>query len=199
MVTDPNMRCVCGYRRFRENVQSVEASVQRWLRIEEEAVDGGFGSEPFGQLFGGGSGGTWGLFELDVLRTHKTLACEKCGRARSRQVIGGLGAFGSYVLGNYVFVLVDSSILLSCMRLRFVLAAEDIVLDVTVAPYGGTTLPIELADPITTADSPPGGAVLATTIYGLIPDVPIDGDYTVSLMDVCADVEIELMTLTLAA
>lgn len=193
MAADPNMRCVCGYRRFRESIRTAEEPVQRWLRYET-AAESGFGSTPFGLLFGSGSGGAWGLFELDVQRTRKQLACESCGRARIDQVIGGLGVFGSYVLGDYVFAVVESAALLSCLRIRFETAGETI--DVTPLPYGGTTLPIELEDPIETASSPPGGAVLAAAISVEIPSVTVGGEYVVSLVDVCVGGEIELMTLT---
>ncbi len=198
MTADPSMKCVCGYRRFRQTVQTVMEEAQCWVRFTGEGA-GGFGSTPFGTFFGSGPGGLWGLFALDVARTHRIISCESCARPRSDRVIGGVGVFGSYVFDGNVFVLVDSAALLSCMRIRFTHEDGTPVVDVTPTPYGGALLPVELEDPITTATTPPAGAVLAAGIYAEFPSVEVAGTYDVTLVDICADVSTELLSVELVA
>lgn len=196
MTADPNMKCVCGFRRFRESIRAVDDDVEQWVRFDDGTY-GGFGSTPFGTFFGSGAGGAWGLFELTVARTHQVLACESCGRARSDKVIGGNGVFGSYLLGNSIFVLISDASLLACLRVRFRNEELDITVDVSPTVYLGTPLPLVAPAPAETAPTPPAGATIAGLIRAVLPDVDEDAEFVVSLVDVCAGTETLLTTINL--
>lgn len=196
MAADPNMKCVCGFRRFRESVRVIDDDVEQWVRYDD-GVYGGFGSTPFGTFFGSGPSGSWGLFELTVARTHKILACESCGRTRSDQIIGGNGVFGSYLLGDSIFVVISDASLLACLRVRFRNDEFDITVDVSPTVYLGTPLPLAAPAPDVTAPAPPAGATIAGLIRAVLPDVDEDAEFVVSLVDVCAGTETLLTTINL--
>lgn len=169
MAVDPNMKCVCGFRRFRESVLAVTEGVESWLLYDV---------------------GTWGLFAIDVARTHKILACESCGRARSDRVIGGLGAYGAYDgLDGYVYILVTDASVLGCARARYTSVDHpEYYVDVAVAPHAGAADPVTPGSaPISSAPTPPAGAVVADVIRAALPDGSIlyDGDYVLTLVDIC--------------
>lgn len=194
MAADPNMRCVCGYRIFRERVVTVPETVEQWLLFDNGAY-GGFGSTPFGTFFGSGAAGAWGLFEAEVDRVHKQLSCENCNRLRSDTPLGGVGVFGSYRYGDSLFILVTDTSLISCLRVRFTSTLESV--SVSPTRYLGTPLPLAAPTPAVTAASPPPGAPIAGVLRVLLPDVDHDANFVVSLVDVCAGTEVSLTILPL--
>lgn len=194
MAADPNMRCVCGYRIFREHVITIPETVEQWLLFDNGSY-GGFGSTPFGTYFGSGAGGLWGLFEADVARVHKQLTCENCSRLRSDIPLGGVGVFGSYRYGDSLFILVTDTSLLSCLRVRFTSTLETVFVSPT--RYLGAPLPLSAPTPAVTAASPPPGATVAGLLRVLLPDVDHDASFVVSLVDVCASSEVPLTILSL--
>lgn len=195
MADDPNMKCVCGYRRFRQSLQTIEETVEEWVYFDDGSF-GGFGSTPYGTYFGAGETGLWGLFEVTVPRTHKILACESCARPRSDVVVGGVGVFGSYVLGDSIFIVVTDIAVLACMRVRFY-SAELGTFDVSPTLYGGAPLPLSAPAPPTTASDPPAGATVATILRARYPGVDGDGTFVVSLVDVCGGTEVLLTNIFL--
>lgn len=195
MAADPNMRCVCGYRVFREHIRTVPETVEQWVLYDDGSY-GGFGSTPFGTFFGSGSAGEWGLFSVEVSRTRKQLVCESCNRVRSDVPLGGVGVFGSYLYGDSIFILVTETSLLSCLRVRFTSSAYGTV-DVSPTRHFGPPLPLSAPAPVTTAPTPPAGATTAGILRAVLPDVDHDGDFVVSLVDVCAGVEVQLTIVAL--
>ncbi len=188
------MRCVCGFRVFREQVVVVPEVKEQWLLFDNGSY-GGFGSTPFGTFFGSGVGGTWGLFSADVGTVHKQVTCQNCARLRSAIRLGGVGVFGSYLFGDSLFILVTDTALLSCLKVRFANTTQTI--DVSPTRYLGAALPLSAPAPATTAATPPAGAVLAGLLRAVLPDVDQDGDFTVSLVDTCAGTEVSLTILAL--
>jgi len=183
MTADPNMKCVCGYRKFRDQRITLIEPATQWVLFDNGAY-GGFGSTPYGTYFGSGASGTWGQFEVDVARTHKQIVCESCSRVRSDVVLSGIGFFGSYVLGDSIFVLVTDTTLLGCVRIRFENATLGIRVDVSPTIYSGDPLPLAAPTPDVTAESP--GTPVAGILRALLPDVDYDGTFVVSLVDVCS-------------
>lgn len=196
MVADPNMRCVCGYRRFREQRPVITSAVEQWV-LFDNASYGGFGSTPFGTYFGSGPAGLWGLFGVDVALTHKQVVCENCQRVRSDNVIGGAGVFGSYLFADSIFVLVTDISVLGCMRVRFASADLGITVDVSPTLYDGPPLPLAAPAPVTTAPTPPTGATVASVLRAVLPDVDHDGTFVVSLVDACSGSTTPLTTIIL--
>lgn len=192
MPIDPNMKCVCGFRKFRETTRTVGATVERWVRFD---AGGGLGSTPLGTGFGSASI-SWGLFEMEVARPTRFVNCENCGRTRSSAVLGGVGVFGAYELGGYVFAVVTDVTQLACLRMRFTGASETHTVGITV--YSGTPMPIELADPEVVAASPGAGAV-AGVIYAAFPTVSVTGTYDVTLVDLCAGTEVDLLSVSMVS
>lgn len=193
MVADPNMRCVCGYRRFREQRPVITSEVDQWVLFDDGSF-GGFGSTPFGTYFGSGPAGMWGLFAVNVSQTHKQVVCENCQRVRSDNVIGGVGVFGSYLFTDSIFVLVTDISVLGCMRVRFESADLGITVDVSPMVYTGPPLPLSAPAPTTTASSPPPGATVAAVLRAVLPEVDHDGTFVVSLVDVCSGTTTPLTT-----
>ena len=183
MSADPNMRCVCGYRVFREAISTKAESVSRWLRFT-----GGFGATPFGTYFGSGGIGTWGQFETSAQVTRKRVVCESCQRVRSDTTLGVTGVFGSYVFAGSLYVYVTDTSLLGCLRVKF---SDPELGTYTLSPVKFTGLPLPLAAgvPIATAPTPPAGALVAGVLQVPLPEVDHDGEYLVSLVDVCAGYE----------
>lgn len=196
MPLDPNARCTCGYRKFRENRVVLATTVSQWLEFDSGDY-GGFGSTPFGTYFGTGTGtDDWGLFELEIAETHLQLACEKCGRIRSDRAISAFGIFGSYVFDDSIYILTTSALNLGCLNVRFSNAVFGSV-DVTPTVYLGTPLPLVAPAPVVTAPAPPPGATLATVLRVVLPDVDHDGEYVVSFIDSCSGTTTFLTTLML--
>lgn len=187
MAADPNMRCVCGYRIFRENLVTTSEKTFRWLRF----ASGGFGATPFGTYFGAGTGGTWGEFFLVVPVTRRRVTCESCQRVRSDTPLGGTGVFGSYVFAGALFVYVTDVSLLSCLRVQFS-NAEFGTYTLSPDKFVGLPLPLVTPTPPVVAPTPPPGAQLAGVLRVPLPEVDHDGEYLVSLIDVCAGVETPL-------
>jgi hypothetical protein len=194
MTADPNMRCVCGYRIFRDQRITITEPTSQWVLFDNGAFEG-FGSTPYGTYFGSGSSGTWGLFEVDVSRTHKQLVCESCARVRSDVVLSGIGFFGSYLLGDSIFVLVTDTTLLGCIRIRFESVELGISVDVFPTVYTGDPLPLAAPTPDVTADDP--GNPVAGVLRALLPDVDHDGTFVVSLVDVCSGTAVPLANIPL--
>ncbi len=187
MADDPNMKCVCGFRSFRESVQVVESSVERWVYFDDGSY-GGFGSTPYGTYFGSGAIGQWGLFEVEVPQSHKVLACKSCARTRSDVVIGGVGVFGSYILSDSIFIVVTDASLLTCMRVRF--HNDELgTFDVSPTPYLGAPLPLAAPAPAEVEATPPPGEPVAAVLRARFPGVDGDGTFVVSLVDVCGGTE----------
>lgn len=201
MAADPNMKCACGFRRFRESVRTVDETMQQWVLYNAEEY-GGFGSTPWGTSLGGGSVSVWGLFELSVPRLHRITACESCGRPRSDTVIGGVAAYGAYVLGTNVFAVVSDVTLLSCLRVRFRHIESGATLDVSPMPYGGVPLAIDPEEePLAVAEVPPSGGVVAGVLQAPFPsaeELTYGGEYEVRLVDVCGGTSMSLLTITLS-
>lgn len=197
MAADPNMKCVCGYRKFRQTVRTVDERVERWVNFVSDDVGSGFGSVPFGTAFGAGAG-MWGLFEIDIQRPKRFINCESCGRTRSATATGGFGVLGGYLVGETVYAVTTDVSILTCIRIRFTRGSE--IHTVEVAPYLGLPLPVAMdASPITTSESIPTG-VLAGVIQATVPsgDDGLSGEYVVSLVDVCLGTEVELFTAVFA-
>jgi len=196
MLADPNMKCVCGYRKFRQTVRTVEDTIERWVYFTAaEGVEGGFGSTPFGSSSGSSGSGYWGLFELDVARPVRYVNCESCGRTRSSTILGGAGVFGGYELGGYAFAVIADSTRLECLRMVFESEAEDFT--VSVEPYYGLPMALSLDPPETVASSP--GYPTAGLVRAAFPLPENTAEFTVSLLDVCADTAVVLFTTTIGA
>lgn len=187
------MKCVCGFRKFRESLRSSTETVTRWMRVP--ASQDGFGSTPFGTLFGSGSvSGTWGGYDIAVSRTSRVVTCESCGRERSNTVVGGIGVFDTYVRSGALFLVVTDTDRLTCYRVRFSSAFGDI--DLSLVPYSGEPSLPDLV-PARTEPSLPAGALRAGILTVALPDAPHDGTYEVSLVDVCAGTTLSLTAIDL--
>ncbi len=196
MPLDPNAKCTCGYRKFRENRAVLATTIAQWLEFDSGDF-GGFGSTPFGTFFGTGMGtNAWGEFEIEVPETRLQLACEKCGRIRSDKHIASFGIFGSYVFGDSIYILTTSALNLGCLTVRF--SNVDLgTVDVTPTIFLGVPLPLIAPAPVVTAPAPPPGATLATVLRAVLPDVDHDGEYVVSIVDSCSGTTTFLATLML--
>jgi hypothetical protein len=185
------MKCVCGYRKFRETVRTVDETVERWVHFSPDTESAGFGTAPFGTVFGAGGSSMWGLFDLDVARPMRFLNCESCGRTRSAVATGGVGAFGGYVASGLVYVIATDASLVTCLRVRFTQGATQHTVE--VSPYYGLPLPIVLDTPATTSDDVPTSGELAGVLRAT-PPVGLSGEYVVSLVDICLGTSVELFT-----
>lgn len=194
MAADPNMKCVCGYRKFRQTVRTVDESVERWVNFVAGEGGSGFGIVPFGTSFGSGVG-LWGLFDVDIRRLKRFINCESCGRTRSAVATGGFGVLGGYLVGDTVYAVITDVSLLSCVRIRFTLGAETHTVE--AVPYYGLPLPVVLeAAPIVTSETVPMSA-LAGVIQATVPE-GLSGEYVVSLVDICLGTEVELFSAVLS-
>lgn len=195
MAADPNARCTCGYRKFREDRVTADVTLSRWVFFDAGSF-GGFGSTPFGTYFGSGTGGSgWGLFELDVAQLSAQLACENCGRVRSTKVLSTFGVFGSYIFGDSIYVLTTSSSNLGCLQIRFSNSDGSFISTPTI--YLGSPLPLSAAAPEHVEPTPPPGGVIATVLRAQLPDVDEDGTYVVDFVDSCSGTVTHLTHLTL--
>jgi hypothetical protein len=192
MPADPNMRCVCGYRNFRENLVTTTEEISRWLQFGA----GGFGSTPFGTYFGASVSGTWGEFSTSAKVTRRKVACESCQRLRSNTLLSGVGVFGSYVFGGSLFIYVTDVDLISCLQVRFT-NAEFGTYTTGPTKFAGAPLPLVAPAPPVVAPTPPAGAKLAGVLRVELPEVDHDGDYLVSLVDVCAGTELPIALFSL--
>lgn len=198
MAQDPNQRCVCGYRRFRERRVPVSAGVQRWMRFADNPV-GGYGSAHLGTYFGTGPGlGDWGLFDATNRTTRLDVVCESCGRVRLSKNLGGVTAMGGYFSSGRFYIVAADVGSVGCFQIRL------------EGPGGTYTVPVKLSlqspaplaapTPETTAESPPAGAETASTLLvAKLPQVSATGSYTVTLIDRCGGVETLLASMILEA
>lgn len=197
---DPNMRCTCGHRRFRETVARGQQPIQRWVEFDADAVldNPGFGSTPIGLDFGGGAPGQFGLFDGFQRFTERRLACENCGRARSVKRSGGYALWGSYVRDNKAYLVVSDLSGVDCLSLRFTSTDFTQVYTAPLIVSADPPLPLGLPAPSTVAPAPPPGAVVANTVLeALLPDVEDYSEFRVDLVDRCANQVYPLFTLPL--
>jgi hypothetical protein len=160
---------------------------------------GGFGSTPFGTYFGAGSGGTWGLFAEPFRSSQLEVTCESCSRVRSQKRLGGAAVFGGFISDGYFYV-VASDVLLpaTCYSLRIEGPSGTFLVQLEYDT--GTPPPIYAPTPVTTAPSPPPGALLVDTLLrARLPEVPETGSYTMTVVDRCCGCETAVATVTLEA
>lgn len=196
MPADPNARCVCGYRKFRDEKVTADVTASRWIFFDGGSF-GGFGSSPFGAYFGAGTGGSgWGLYDLDVAQLNTQLVCESCKRVRSSKVLSSFGVYGSYLFNDNLYILTTSGENLGCLSVRFASSTLGTYY-ATPTIFLGTPLPLALPTPTDVLPDPPPGGVVATILRVALPDVDDDGLFVVSLVDSCSDTTTPLTTLTL--
>lgn len=160
---------------------------------------GGFGATPYGTYFGAGSGGLWGLFTETMHSAQLVVTCESCSRVRSQKRLGGIAVFGGFIADGYFYV-VASDVLLpaTCYSLR--ISGPSGTFEVQLEYAAGMPPPIYAPAPMTTAASPPPGAVLVDTMLrAQLPDVAETGSYTMTVVDRCCGCETTVATATLEA
>ncbi len=201
MAEDPNRRCTCGFRRFREKRTSVETTVNRWMLFDSN-TGGGFGATPFGIYFGSGAGGSgqdsWGEFTGTLRQTTRELVCENCKRIRLNRTLGSAAVFGAYLAEPYFYVaLSDAQRPFSCYEIRLE-DSSGVVLTAPLKFVPGLPPPIIADPPSNTAETPPAGAdTVDTLLRARIPDVPKTASYLVTFIDRCSGTETSLVTVTL--
>jgi hypothetical protein len=190
---DINVRCTCGYRRFRETVRTVPEVVDRWVHYTPSEGSSGFGAVPFGTGFGAGDASLWGLFSMEIERPKRFLHCESCGRMRSAVPTGGFGIFGSYLASGYVYVVVSDVAVITCARVRFTQGDEQHLVEVT--PYLGLPLPVLMEElPEETSDEVPSGEL--ARVLRAAPPSGLAGVYDVALLDICLNAQTPLFSAT---
>jgi hypothetical protein len=196
----PNRVCVCGYTRFREHRATTTEVVERWM-LYTSVGGGGFGSTPFGTYFGGGGPAEgWGLFEANRTVSSIVTTCESCDRVRARKTLGGITPYATMIEDNYLLIIVaDAPRPIVCYSLRLTgPSGEFYELPLSLRP--GAPAAVAAPEPDVTAESPPAGGVLVDTVLeALLPEVPVDGEYLVTLIDSCAGTETALATVSLEA
>lgn len=200
-MTDPNQRCTCGFREFRERRDVSQATVQRWMFFDD-FTGGGFGSTPFGTYFGAGIDGTWGEFEATLTSTTQVVECKNCARIRVNTVLGAFTPIASYVSGSYFYVVgADLLVPATCYEIRFDgPAGSGISLTVPLKRVVGALPSIAATAPPTTAEAPPSGAILADDrLRAKLPDIPQTATYLITLVDRCSDIETTLVARTFEA
>lgn len=176
-----------------------DTEVERWMLFDSLIPSGGFGSTPFGTYFGAGSGGTWGLFTGDFRSAQLEVTCESCSRVRSQKRLGGITVFGGFISDGFFYV-VASDVLIpaTCYSLR--ITGPGGTFDIPLEYATGTPPPIYAPAPPTTALVPPPGAVLVDTMLrARLPEIPVTGSYTVTVVDRCCGCETPVATVTLEA
>lgn len=196
MENDPNRRCTCGYRRFRERRQRSESTITRWA-LFDAIDDGGFGATPLGTLLGSSGTYPWGEFDATLYTTTQQLVCESCQRVRSTKTLGSAAFFGSYVSGSEFVVVASDLTSDSCYELLM----EGMGVRTTLSlQYVSTLIPAALvaATPPVVAETLPVGAQVANqALVADIPEVYATGNYAFTLIDRCGDLEIPLATVLL--
>jgi hypothetical protein len=198
-MTDPNQRCTCGFRRFRERRIATESTVTRWLLFDTAGVQNGFGATPFGTLFGAGLAPGYAELTGAFRSTVQEIVCESCQRVRCRKALGGAALFGTYVEdGSFYIVVSDAQPPYTCFELRLTSSSgreytSPFKYQAIVAP--AITLP---AEPVSASPTLPTGATAADTVLrARLPDVPDTESYLAELVDRCAGVVSPLTSITL--
>lgn len=196
---DPNMRCTCGHRRFRETTTRGTQSIERWVEFDPAAVESfGFGSTPFGTYFGSGTSGTWGLFTGTQHYTDRSLVCESCRRPRSNRRSGGYAIWGTYVSGDKFYLVASDVSDVGCLYIRYTSEDGTEIYEEPVSLSSDTRDPLALPTPVTTSETLPPGALAATTLLeAWLPEVLDYNTFTVALVDRCANRVENLATITL--
>ena len=197
-MADPNQKCVCGFRRFKERRVKTTSSVTRWMRYLDFPV-GGHGSAPHGTFFGTGPGtSAWGAFLATHRYTALEVSCESCGRIRRTERLGGLTVMGSYAADGVFYVVAADLFSTGCYSLRVTGPGGAYPAALRLSPF--VAPPIHAGTPEETADAPPPGAVAATIqLAAVLPEVTETGDYSIVLVDRCCGCETALATILLEA
>jgi hypothetical protein len=179
-------RCPCGFTRFRERLSTTETLVQRWVPLVSE---GDFGGSPLG--VGLGSLERWGLFEAPLREVQREVRCESCGRLRAADDIGGIAVFALYSTGDHLVVVAsDLRGPASCYTLRLEGPETH---HLQVETFVGPMPELALALPLEVADEPPAGAPrVDVQLRAWLPEVSTGGEYSVTLVDRCAEAETAL-------
>lgn len=196
VATDPNRRCTCGYRIFRDVRIRASQTVTRWAEVSDPEV--GYGATPYGTYFGAGEDADgWASFEVVLREIDLVTRCESCGRQRSSQVLGSFALLAGYVEQGYFYLVGSDFEGLGCLSLRYTGASrqfeEPLYLVVAEPP------PIQ-ADPEEVVDELPEGAeVVDTVLRARLPEVDVTEDYVVELVNRCYGVTLPVATITLEA
>lgn len=195
MALDPNMRCPCGYRRFREKVTTTTAQVSVWAPVSGESGGGsGFGAAPYGTFMGsGGVVAGYGRFVVPQTSSTRAVFCESCKRHRHDIALGGVGALMAVAVESGIVLgasLPNSS--LGCLVMRFI---GDSTYETAVVAYDDEPPEMEPEGlPQEIQDSLPGGARTPVFLWAPYPETLESGTYEVVLWDRCADVTTPLLS-----
>lgn len=199
MASYPNVRCPCGYSRFREGYATVITDVERWMQFDAGG-GGGLGSTPLGTFFGGGgaSTGDWGLFTAPLTVTTLTVSCESCNRARRTTTIGSFAVFGSYVVDRDIYIVgSDLTRPTGCYFVELVGADGETH---ALALSWDATLPAPLVvvtPPVVTTATPPADGRVDDVLRATLPDVLTTQTFTIVLVNRCAGTRTSLATIDL--
>lgn len=188
------MRCTCGYTLFAERLGTTRAVVDRWALTAEGEAEGA-GATPFGTAFGAGSDGDWGRYEVPLVSGAKEKYCQSCKRVRSSLRFTGITPIGSYLLGDYIYLVAgDAAAPATCFELRF--TGPGGVYTAALAIWYEAAPPI-YGEPAETATEPPEDAVTAVQLRARLPIVSDTGTYLVEVVDRCTRTTIPLVELVL--
>lgn len=195
-MADPNMRCNCGFRRFRKNFAKDSKLVHRWVLFDSGAY-GGMGSQPFGTAFGSGSDGVWGLFPGTLNSSVLEITCENCTKVRRADLVSSSSIFGSYVLDNKIYIVAGDVGPVGCFEAQFTNGTDTYSASISVS--ASPLLPLAAADPGgPTFFSPPTPAAMVV-LEATLPEVSTTDTYTISFVDRCSGTTVPLAIVVLEA
>jgi hypothetical protein len=153
------------------------------------------GSMPFGLFFGVGNFGEWGLFTGTLNSCSIQLVCENCTRVRSTKATSSTTIFGSYVLGNTLYVVTADVVGTGCLSVNFV--GSDGEVSVALKVSKEVLQPLAAPSPGGTLFPTPQGPAATVLLEAELPTVPVSGDYVMSVVDQCCGFETALGTVSL--
>lgn len=172
MALDPNMQCVCGYRRFREQPTRLTTPVSRWVLIDDGA------EFPFTILYG--------EFTVDQNVCGRQVVCEACKRVRSTVITSsGPLIYGMYEIDGTIYVVGDEIDSVGCLSLELVDqdTGETFSIPLAVA-YDEIAGPIDGVPEDDPEEIPPG-EVAEELLRAETAGILVPGNYDVWLIDGC--------------